>query len=125
RWLGLPILSSLKAMSLASVRVPPRRAQRAAIEGVLFTVDHPRRSRARFALRRSARCIQGGRIEAVIAFQSLAIVLDLTARFEGILGLGAGGKNNAGASDGEYGAHGRIRADRVSACKTRVNPCKD
>ena len=82
--------------------------------------SHPRRTRARLALRRPARCVRGGDIEAVVAFQPLAIVLDLTARLEGVLGLGAGGKENAGASDGQYGAHGRIRADRVPACKTRV-----
>src|SRR5262249_373034 len=51
---------------------------------------------------------------------SPAIVLDLTAGFEGVLGLGGGGKNDAGASDSQYGAHGRIRADRVPACKTGV-----
>src|SRR5262249_47108986 len=89
--------------------------------GAFLVLDPPGRTRARLALRRPARCVRGGGIEAVVAFQSLAIVLDLTARLEGVLGLGAGGKENAGASDGQYGAHGRIRADRVPACKTRIN----
>src|SRR5262249_38405356 len=88
--------------------------------GGFLMVDDPRRTGARLALRRSARSARGGYIKAVVAFQSLAVVLDLTARSEGVLGLGAGGKDNAGASDGQYGAHKRIRADRVPACKTRV-----
>src|SRR5215472_12382967 len=82
-----------------------RRDQGAVIEGGFFVVDHPR---AGLAVCWPGRCVRGGGIEAVIAFQSPAIVLDLTAGFEGVLGLGAGGKNNAGASDSQYGAHGRI-----------------
>src|SRR5262249_36099580 len=92
----------------------------AVIEGGFFIVDDPRRTGARLALRRPARSARGGYIKAVVAFQSLAVVLDLTARSEGGLGLGAGGQNDASASDGQYGAHGRIRADRVPACKTGV-----
>src|SRR6516162_10162332 len=122
RELGLAILATHQQMGLAIARWQRRRDQRAVIEGGFFVVDHPRRTRAGLALRRPARRVRGGGIEAVVAFQSLAIVLDLTARLEGVLGLGAGGKENAGASDGQYGAHGRIRADRVPACKTRVKP---
>src|SRR5262249_57187606 len=96
-----------------------------AIDGGFLIVHEPRRTGARLARSRSARSARGGYIKAVVAFQSLAVVLDLTARSEGVFGLGAGGKNDAGASDGQYGAHGRIRADRVPACKTRVSPCKD
>src|SRR5262249_31879951 len=92
------------------------------VGGGFCVVDRQRRTRAGLALRRPARCVRGGDVEAVVAFQSLAIVLDLTARLEGVLGLGAGGKENAGASDGQHGAHGRIRPDRVPACKTRVKP---
>jgi hypothetical protein len=42
--------------------------------------------------------------------QPLGIVLDLTATLEGFLGLGAGGKNNTGAGDGQYGAHGGFQS---------------
>src|SRR5262247_864216 len=122
RELGLAVLAAHQQMALAVARWQRRRDQGAVIEGGFFVVDHPRRARAGLALRRSARCIRGGGIEAVVAFQSLAIVLDLTARLEGVLSLGAGGKENAGASDGQHGAHGRIRPDRVPACKTRVKP---
>src|SRR5947209_223896 len=120
RELRLAILAAHQQMRLTIARWQRRRDQGAVIEGGFFVVDHPRRTRAGLALRRPARCVRGGGIEAVIAFQSLAIVLDLTARLESVLGLGTGGKENAGASDGQYGAHGRIRADRVPACKTRV-----
>src|SRR5262249_45194337 len=119
RELGLAVLAAHQQMGLAVARLQRRRDKGAVIEGGFFIVDDPRRT-ARLALRRSARSARGGCIKAVVAFQSLAIVLDLTARSEGVLGLGAGGKNDAGASDGQYGAHGRIRADRVPACKTGV-----
>src|SRR5262245_49983526 len=124
RELGLAVLAAHQQMGLAVSRLQCRRDDGAVIEGGFFVVDDPRRTGARLALRRSARSARGGYIKAVVAFQSLAVVLDLTARSEGVLGLGAGGKNDAGASDGQYGAHGRIRADRVPACKTRVRPSK-
>src|SRR5262249_62411817 len=116
--LGLAVLAAHQQMGLAVARLQRRRDQGAVIEGGFFIVDDPRRTGARLALRRSARSARGGYIKAVVAFQSLAVVLDLTARSEGVLGLGAGRKDNAGASDGPNGAHKRRKAGRVPACKT-------
>jgi hypothetical protein len=56
-------------------------------------------------------------IEAVVAFEPLAIVFDLTAGLERVLRLRPGGEDNNGASDDQRGAHTPMRADRVSPCK--------
>src|SRR5215467_3407676 len=106
RELGLAVFAAHQQMGLAVGRLQRRRDQGAVVERGFFIVDDPRRAGAGFALRRPGRSARGGCIKAIVTFQSLAIVLDLTARLEGVLGLGAGGKSNAGASNGQYGAHG-------------------
>ncbi len=110
-------------MGLAVARLQRRRDQGAVVERRFFIVDDPRRAGARFAFRRPARSARRGCIKAVVAFQSLAIVSDLTARPKGVLGLGAGGKSNAGASDGQYGAHGPHQSRSGLGMQDHINPC--
>ena len=62
---------------------------------------------ALFVVRLGAGRIGRGYINLVVAFQSLAIVLDLTAEPERFLGVRAGGKKEAGAGDDQSGAHFR------------------
>src|SRR5262249_42417747 len=46
-----------------------------------------------------------GAVEAVVAFEPLRIVLELTASSESILGLSAGGEQKAGVRGNQNGAH--------------------
>src|SRR5215472_8835065 len=117
RELGLAVLAPHQQMALAVARLQRRRDQGAVVEGGFFIVDDPRRT-ARLAFRRPARSARG-RIKTVVAFQSLAIVLDLTARPEGVLGLSASGKSNAGASDDQYGAHGSYQSRSCRSMQDR------
>jgi hypothetical protein len=54
-------------------------------------------------------------INLVVAFESLAIVLDLTAELECFLSVRAGGKQEAGASDDQRDAHFGGKAGRIRA----------
>src|SRR5262252_10599081 len=69
RELGLAVLAAHQQMALAVARWQRRRDQGAVIEGGFFVVDHPR---AGLAVCWPARCVRGGGIEAIIAFQSPA-----------------------------------------------------
>jgi hypothetical protein len=64
-----------------------------------------RRIAARSALAQPLPRVRGGSIEAVVAFEPLAIVFDLTAGLERVLRLRPGGEDNNGASDDQRGAH--------------------
>src|SRR6266404_6704458 len=123
RKLGLAVLAAHQQMGLAVARLQRRRDQGAVVARRFFIVDDPRRTGARFAFPRPARSARRGCIKAVVAFQSLAIVSDLTARPKGVLGLGAGGKSNAGASDGQYGAHGPHQSRSGLGMQDHINPC--
>src|SRR5262245_53198929 len=118
RDLGLAILAAHQKMGLAVARWKGCGHEGCVVERGLFVGGHPRRIAALLTLCRPAWRGRGRYIEAVIAFQPLRVVLDLTAKLDGVLGLRARGENDTGASDDQYGAHSRIRADRVSVSKT-------
>src|SRR5262249_16859351 len=93
-------------MGLAVARGQRRRNQRAVVERGFFIGDQPSGARL-FAVRRGAGRIGRGYINPVVTFQSLAVVVDLTAELEGFLSVRAGGKQEGGAGDDQRGAHFR------------------
>jgi len=117
RDLGLAILATQQQMRPVVGRRERRRDQRAVIQRGLFIGDDPPGIAAPLAWGAPLLRIGGGSIEAVVAFEALAVVLDLTARRGRVLCLRPGGEEDSGASDDQGCAHGPMRADRVSACK--------
>jgi hypothetical protein len=117
RDLGLAIFATHQQMRPVVARWQRRRDERAVVERGIFIGDDPRRIAARSALAQPLPRVRGGSIEAVVAFEPLAIVFDLTAGLERVLRLRPGGEDNNGASDDQRGAHTPMRADRVSPCK--------
>src|SRR6266511_309249 len=61
--------------------------------------------------------VGGGSIKAVVTFEPLAVVLDLTAGAGRVLRLRPDGEDSKGASDDQRGSHAPMRADRVAPCK--------
>src|ERR1700737_1761329 len=88
RDLGLAILAAHQQIGLAIARGKLRRNNGGVIEGGFFVADLPAPVGALLALCLPGRCARGGCIKPVVAFQSLGIVLDLTAKLEGFLGVG-------------------------------------
>src|SRR5215831_1676666 len=117
RDLGPAILAAHQQMRPVVGRCQRRRDQRAVVERGFLVGDDPRRIAARSALARPLARVRGGSIEAVVAFEPLAIVLDLTAGIGRVLRLRPGGEDHKRASDDQGGAHTPMRADRVSPCK--------
>ena len=117
RDLGLAIFATHQQMRPVVARWQRRRDERAVVERGIFISDDPRRIAARSALAQPLPRVRGGSIEAVVAFEPLAIGFDQTAGLERVLRLRPGGEDNNGASDDQRGAHTPMRADRVSACK--------
>src|SRR5262249_11565844 len=104
RHFGFAIFATHQQMRLAVGRLQRRRDERAVVEGGSFISDQPSWP-ALLTLRLAARRIRRRDINPVVTLETLAIVLELTAKLEGILGVGGGGNKNAGARDGHNGAH--------------------
>ena len=117
RDLGPAILAAQQQMRPVVGRCQRRRDQWAVVERGFLVGDDPRRIAARSALARPLARVRRGSIEAVVAFEPLAIVLDLTAGIGRVLRLRPGGEDDKSASDDQGGAHAPMRADRVSPCK--------
>ena len=117
RDIGFAIFAAHQQMGPAVARGKRRRDQRAVVERGFFIGDQPSRApffRAPlFVVRLGAGRIGRGCINSVVAFQSLAIVLDLTAELERFLSVRTCSKQEAGAYDDERGAHFREQAGRI------------
>src|SRR5262249_19617247 len=99
------IFATHQKMRFAIRRLQRRRDDRAVVEGGSFISNQPSWAPALLTLRLAARWIRRRDINPVVTLESLAIVLELTAKLESILGVGGGGNKNTGARDGHNGAH--------------------
>jgi len=118
RDLGLAILATQQQMRSVVGRRERRRDQWAVIQRGSFIGDDPPGIAAPSARGAPLLRIGSGSIEAVVAFEPPAVVLDLTARRGRVLRRRPGGEEDSNASDDDQGcAHRPMRADRVSACK--------
>src|SRR5262245_35540969 len=115
--LGLAILATQQQMRPVVGRRQRGRDQRAVVKWGFFIGDDPPGIAGASALGAPLLRAGGGSIEAVVAFEPLAVVLDLTAWRGRVLRLRPRGVGDNGASDDQAGAHSPMRADRVSACK--------
>jgi hypothetical protein len=80
RDLGLAIFATHQQTRPVVARRQRRRDERAVVERGFFIGDDPRHIAARSALAQPLPRVRGGPIEAVVAFEPLAIFLDLTCR---------------------------------------------